>query len=76
MYHFICFFGKKYKKKAGLKEPTSVLSYLDSNQDRQNQKLQCYHYTIRQSSVPKKRSRFLKRCKVTNFFPILPNFFS
>ena len=25
------------------------LSYLDSNQDRQNQKLQCYHYTIRQS---------------------------
>jgi hypothetical protein len=27
------------------------LSYLDSNQDRQNQKLQCYHYTIRQSYV-------------------------
>ena len=26
-----------------------LLSYLDSNQDRQNQKLQCYHYTIRQS---------------------------
>ncbi len=26
-----------------------MLSYLDSNQDRQNQKLQCYHYTIRQS---------------------------
>ena len=25
------------------------LSYPDSNQDRQNQKLQCYHYTIRQS---------------------------
>ena len=31
------------------------LSYLDSNQDRQNQKLQCYHYTIRQSCVPKSR---------------------
>lgn len=26
------------------------LSYEDSNFDRQNQKLQCYHYTIRQSS--------------------------
>ena len=26
------------------------LSYEDSNLDRQNQKLQCYHYTIRQSS--------------------------
>ncbi len=26
-----------------------VLSYQDSNLDRQNQKLQCYHYTIRQS---------------------------
>ena len=25
------------------------LSYQDSNLDRQNQKLQCYHYTIRQS---------------------------
>ena len=25
------------------------LSYPDSNQNRQNQKLQCYHYTIRQS---------------------------
>ena len=29
-----------------------MLSYLDSNQDRQNQKLQCYHYTIRQSLCP------------------------
>ncbi len=27
----------------------SPLSYEDSNLDRQNQKLQCYHYTIRQS---------------------------
>ena len=26
-----------------------MLSYQDSNLDRQNQKLQCYHYTIRQS---------------------------
>ena len=28
------------------------LSYLDSNQDKQNQNLLCYHYTIGQSSVP------------------------
>ena len=27
------------------------LSYLDSNQDKQNQNLLCYHYTIGQSSV-------------------------
>ena len=27
-----------------------VLSYQDSNLDKQNQKLLCYHYTIRQSS--------------------------
>ena len=32
-----------------------ALSYQDSNLDRQNQKLQCYHYTIRQSVVPKLR---------------------
>ena len=30
--------------------PPKRLSYQDSNLDRQNQKLQCYHYTIRQSS--------------------------
>lgn len=29
--------------------PRRLLSYQDSNLDRQNQKLQCYHYTIRQS---------------------------
>ena len=31
---------------------TFELSYLDSNQDKQNQNLLCYHYTIGQSSVP------------------------
>lgn len=30
-----------------------LLSHEDSNLDRQNQKLQCYHYTIRQSSQPR-----------------------
>ena len=28
------------------------LSYPDSNQDKQNQNLLCYHYTIRQSPKP------------------------
>ena len=28
-----------------------LLSYLDSNQDKQNQNLLCYHYTIGQSSL-------------------------
>ena len=36
-----------------------VLSYLDSNQDKQNQNLLCYHYTIGQSSVLSVK----KRCK-------------
>ena len=38
------------------------LSYLDSNQDKQNQNLLCYHYTIGQSSVFsfRKFSRCLK----------------
>ena len=29
--------------------PAFKLSYPDSNQDKQNQNLLCYHYTIRQS---------------------------
>ena len=36
-----------------------VLSYLDSNQDKQNQNLLCYHYTIGQSSL----LSFEERCK-------------
>gem|GEM_PF-4169276 len=36
-------------KKDCRSNPFFKLSYPDSNQDRQNQKLQCYHYTIRQS---------------------------
>ena len=46
-----------------------LLSYQDSNLDRQNQKLQCYHYTIRQSLLPK--TSVLKRCKGThNIFTV------
>ena len=30
---------------------TFLLSYPDSNQDKQNQNLLCYHYTIGQSSL-------------------------
>ncbi len=42
-----------------------ALSYQDSNLDRQNQKLQCYHYTIRQSFA---QTMSLKRCKVMGIF--------
>ena len=50
-----------------------VLSYLDSNQDRQNQKLQCYHYTIRQS-CSLKHIKSLKRHKVRYLSPIMQIF--
>lgn len=35
-----------------------MLFYLDSNQDKQDQNLLCYHYTIEQSA-----------CKFTTFYP-------
>ena len=41
-----------------------MLSYLDSNQDKQNQNLLCYHYTIGQSSV----LSFEERCKGSSFW--------
>ncbi len=58
-----------------------LLSHQDSNLVRQNQKLQCYHYTMRQSLV----AFFQKRCKDTIVFrfckifrhfilKIIPNF--
>ena len=45
----------------------SVLGYPDSNQERQDQNLQCYHYTIPQFLAP--RNRFLDcGCKGNAFF--------
>ncbi len=40
----------QHKKTVGISDRLFVLSYLDSNQDKQNQNLLCYHYTIGQSS--------------------------
>ena len=37
-------------KKRGFQLGTSLLGYPDSNQERQDQNLQCYHYTIAQCS--------------------------
>lgn len=49
-----------------------MLSYQDSNLDKQNQKLLCYHYTIGQS-----QGAFLgKRCKDTVFLQYSPNIFA
>ena len=39
---------------------TTVLNYLDSNQERQNQNLLCYHYTIVQSDARKQVQRYGK----------------
>ena len=48
-----------YKRSQRLKLTSFVLSYLDSNQDKQNQNLLCYHYTIGQSLL----LSFEERCK-------------
>ena len=46
-----------------------VLSYLDSNQDKQNQNLLCYHYTIGQSLLLSSEERckgipFCCKCQI------------
>lgn len=51
------------------------LSYVDSNHDRQNQKLQCYHYTIRQSIAAKAEAlnhatKLLTKSRTTKFFRV------
>ena len=38
----------KHKKRASAKQKLNQLGYPDSNQERQDQNLQCYHYTIAQ----------------------------
>ena len=53
------------EKKSG-QRPLSLLSYQDSNLDKQNQNLLCYHYTIRQSIFVKGNIRICSRpCKDT-----------
>ena len=54
-------YGQKKRPSAG----SLGLSYQDSNLDKQNQNLMCYHYTIGQS----------KRVQKYYFFPIWPNLF-
>ena len=49
------------------------LSYLDSNQDKQNQNLLCYHYTIGQSYASFRKSGakidvFIYPCKFLAYF--------
>ena len=50
----------------------SSLDYQDSNLDKQNQNLLCYHYTIVQSLCAFLR----KRCKDTFFLQYIPNIFA
>ena len=46
-----------------------LLSYQDSNLDKQNQNLMCYHYTIGQSVREKRVQKY-------DFFAMWQNFFS
>ena len=59
-----------------------LLGYPDSNQERQDQNLQCYHYTISQSLCVKTKVKIkypsVFKCKVTTFlcnFQIFLSFF-
>ena len=61
----------KKSRKQGFAGLHHELDYQDSNLDKQNQNLLCYHYTIVQSS-----SAFLeKRCKGSVFYQYPPNIF-
>ena len=51
------FIGDNNKKRFPKLE-TSLLGYPDSNQERQDQNLQCYHYTIAQGSIAMQRYDF------------------
>ena len=65
--------GYIYKRSQRLKLTSFVLSYLDSNQDKQNQNLLCYHYTIGQSFVlsAKKRCKDITLCRKCQIFTSL-----
>ena len=50
-----------------------LLGYPDSNQEKQDQNLLCYHYTISQFLIAKQEKLLFPvcECKGTNFFCIL-----
>ena len=56
--HILPIMGFSNRKKSREELLPCQLSYPDSNQDKQNQNLLCYHYTKRQSPMP---SRGLQR---------------
>ena len=60
----------KYKKRENQIDSLFRLGYPDSNQERQDQNLQCYHYTIAQSGVQPPRLRV----QSYGFFLKLPSF--
>ena len=47
-------------KKRGSENRTSLLGYPDSNQERQDQNLQCYHYTIAHCLIAMQRYNFFR----------------
>ncbi len=46
---YYCLYAMKTKKRLNFFSRLCWLGYPDSNQERQDQNLQCYHYTIAQS---------------------------
>lgn len=48
----------RYKESPAMLRGFFLLSYLDSNQDKQNQNLVCYHYTIGQSLIKKRVQKY------------------
>ena len=45
-----------------------LLGYPDSNQERQDQNLQCYHYTIPQTEILCRSKSLICGCKGSAFF--------
>ena len=58
---------EKNKEASFLETSYSLLGYPDSNQERQDQNLQCYHYTIPQNVLLKNSLFLFCGCKGTTF---------
>ena len=62
---FTYFLTKKEGDRSHEQPPSCLLGYPDSNQERQDQNLQCYHYTIAQTDF--RASLLICGCKSREF---------
>ena len=65
----------RYTKKLSALLRVNLLGYPDSNQERQDQNLQCYHYTIAQSKGKGTTLGFVFRVQRYDIFSILQTFY-